>query len=144
MSLRYDPERCTGCQACQMACMDQRDLRPMEGERPLLRVEQLETGGALSFRLVRCTQCGKCAGVCPAGCLYRDGDGIIRAAEEKCTGCGACLNACPLKVITLDTQAGTVKKCDACIERVKAGYLPACVHTCPTGALEWEESHDAI
>ena len=28
-----------------------------------------------------------------------------------------------------------MRKCDACIERQKAGLLPACVKICPTGAL---------
>ena len=30
---------------------------------------------------------------------------------------------------------GKMRKCDACIERQKAGLLPACVKVCPTGAL---------
>ena len=28
-----------------------------------------------------------------------------------------------------------MRKCDACIERQKAGLRPACVKVCPTGAL---------
>ncbi len=144
MSLRFYPDRCTGCMACQMACLDQRDVRPMEGQRPLLRVEQTEKGGILSFRMIRCTQCGQCAQVCPTGCLHRGEDGIIHGDGEQCVGCGACLEACPLGVIALDADTKSVKKCDACMGRVEAGLLPACVHTCPNGALEWEETSDEI
>ena len=28
-----------------------------------------------------------------------------------------------------------MKKCDACLERQKAGLMPACVKVCPVGAL---------
>ena len=42
MSLVFESDRCTGCQSCQMSCLDQRDIRPLEGQRPLLRVEPAE------------------------------------------------------------------------------------------------------
>ena len=139
MHLIFDSDKCTGCMACYMACLDQRDVRPMEGERPLLRVEQEETHGVLRFRLVRCTGCGACADVCPTGCLSRKETGDIIAEEARCIGCRACETACPEQVISFDANTGTVRKCDGCRGRVSAGMLPACVPTCPTGALSWEE-----
>ena len=47
MSLVFDARLCTGCQACQMACLDQRDIRPLEGQVPLLRVEPAKEPGRL-------------------------------------------------------------------------------------------------
>ena len=87
MSLVFESDRCTGCQACQMACLDQRDIRPLEGQRPLLRVEPAEEPGW--FRAVYCTQCGACAEICPTGCLRKNG-GVITAEESLCIGCRAC------------------------------------------------------
>ena len=138
MKISYDPFRCSGCQACQMACLDQRDCRPGRGERFLCRIEPVETETCLSFRWVDCTHCGTCAAACPGGSLFRDAYGLIQASETRCTGCGKCIEVCPRQVITLDVETGRVKKCDLCLERVKAGLLPACVHTCPTGALKLE------
>lgn len=134
MSLVFESDRCTGCQACQMACLDQRDIRPLEGQRPLLRVEPAEEPGW--FRAVYCTQCGACAEICPTGCLRKNG-GMITAEESLCIGCRACGDACPRGVITYMEK--TVQKCDGCAGRRAAGLLPACVHTCPTGALRWED-----
>ena len=138
MSLVFHPEKCTGCAACQMACLDQRDIRPLEGETPLLRIEQAEEGGGVFFRLLRCTQCGLCEKVCPSGALRRDKYGLIQLDEGVCTGCGQCALGCPQAVISL-VPGETAKKCDGCIGRQRAGLPPACCHTCPTGALEWKE-----
>lgn len=42
----------------------------------------------------RCTGCGACAEVCPAGAIDLI-DGEARVDEEMCTGCEACIEACP-------------------------------------------------
>lgn len=42
----------------------------------------------------RCTQCGQCVRVCPAGALTQD-EGRIVYHKEKCTGCDTCLHICP-------------------------------------------------
>jgi ferredoxin len=42
----------------------------------------------------RCTGCGACLGVCPAGAIALVNGGA-RVVEETCTGCGACLDVCP-------------------------------------------------
>ena len=140
MSLHYISSLCTGCQACQMACMDQRDIRPMEGERPLCKIRQREENGRLDFCFDHCTQCFACGTVCPMGCFSRDEHGIVRHDPAACIRCGACAEACPQGVISL---GAVLKKCDGCIDRVLAGRLPACAHTCPTGALTWKENeHD--
>lgn len=141
--LLFDPKSCTGCCACQMACMDQRDIRPDRGEQSLCRIVPWEGHGRLEYRFVHCIHCGKCAEVCPTGCLHRE-DGLILAEESLCIGCRACEGACPVGVITFDADTGMMKKCDGCWGRVQAGLPPACVHTCPTGALQEKrrENHE--
>ena len=52
----------------------------------------------------------------------------------NCIGCHSCAMACPYGVPAFGPD-GKMRKCDACIERQKAGMAPACVKVCPTGAL---------
>ena len=134
MSLIFDSLLCTGCQACQMACLDQRDIRPMEGQTPLLRVEPAEIPGA--FQAAFCIRCGQCVRACPAGCLQME-NGSIEVQDALCIGCRACARICPQGVISF--QNNVVQICDGCAGRRKEGLVPACVHTCPTGALRWED-----
>lgn len=129
--IKFDEKKCTGCQACQMACMDQRDIRPEKGEKPLRYVILREE--PFAYTSVGCTHCGECMEACPVGAISRKNDGIVLVDEETCIGCGICTHVCPYGVITL--KDGYSVKCDGCRERVNAGLLPACVHTCPTGAL---------
>ena len=137
MSLHYDPTWCTGCQACQMACLDQCDIRPQLDERFLCRIEPVEKTDEISFRFIHCTQCGQCAAICPTGCLYFGEQGIVKADMSLCSGCRACSDVCPDDLISFHSSDGTVQKCDWCFGRVTAELLPACVRTCPTGALTW-------
>ena len=42
----------------------------------------------------RCTGCGACAEVCPAGAIAMV-DGKACVDEETCTGCEICMDVCP-------------------------------------------------
>lgn len=132
MRIRFDEEKCTGCMACQMACIDQRDVNPLEN--PIRYVATVEDKGAIHFRSIGCVHCGKCMNVCPQRAMERDAQGFIQLIQGRCVGCGNCAAVCPFHVITR-ISSGKMMKCDGCAERLKAGLLPACVHTCPTGAL---------
>jgi len=44
--------------------------------------------------VARCTGCGACVEVCPAGAIGLV-DGKAHVDEELCIGCGACVDACP-------------------------------------------------
>lgn len=69
------------------------------------------------------------------GCLYKDAEsGLVLYDTAACDGCGQCLNACRMGAISLNRH-GKIQKCDGCIERQRAGKIPACVRVCPTGAL---------
>lgn len=133
MKLKFDESKCTGCCACQMACMDQRDVQGLQ-QAPLCRMEIRDRGEGIAMQFVHCIQCGKCAKVCPTGCLHLR-DGLVLADTEKCVGCHTCETVCPFGVLSFSPETGKVMKCDGCWGRVQAGLLPSCVHTCPTGAL---------
>lgn len=134
MKIKFDPRKCTGCQACQMACLDQRDIKPELCQLSLRYVELRMQEETANYHCIGCVHCGICMESCPQQAMYRDEYGFVQISEEKCIGCGICMDVCPLKVITL-TDEGTAKKCDGCAARIRHGLLPACVHTCPTGAL---------
>ena len=71
-------------------------------------------------------------------CLYKDAEsGLVLYDTVSCDGCGQCLKSCPMGAISLDCD-GKIQKCDGCIERQRAGKIPACVRVCPTGALYLE------
>jgi hypothetical protein len=44
---------------------------------------------------------------------------------------------CPYNVPRMDKTTKVISKCDMCNDRVKAGKLPACVQSCPTGTMNF-------
>lgn len=135
--LFFDPEKCSACGACALACMDQNDVDIPGGEQPFRHTFVLEKEQHLSFYSVSCKHCddAPCVMGCPSGCLTKDPDtGFTLYDTTNCIGCHSCAMACPYGVPTFGPD-GKMRKCDACITRQAAGLLPACVKVCPTGAL---------
>ena len=145
----FDGKKCTACGACAVACMDQNDVDVTGGQRPYRRVYQAENSGRFTCVSAACLHCpdAPCADACPAGCFYREADtGLVLYDNQNCTGCRSCAAACPCDALSFRPVGGQerMEKCDGCRERIRAGLQPACVHTCPTGALSWrweEEDH---
>jgi NAD-dependent dihydropyrimidine dehydrogenase PreA subunit len=59
------------------------------------------------------------------------------------------MNACPFSVPHFDWDKGLfggalMHKCTMCVQRLEVGQDPACVHTCPTGALKFGEREELI
>jgi formate dehydrogenase iron-sulfur subunit len=46
-------------------------------------------------------------------------------------------DACPYDIPRVDPETKVMMKCTMCLDRVKADMLPACVKTCPTGAMNF-------
>lgn len=131
--ITFIKEKCTGCNTCSVACMDQNDFDPKTGAEPFRFVKAADQ----QFKTKVCVHCGRCIGECPVSAISRDEQtGFVIVDEDKCVGCGTCREACPLSVPQIID--GKMKKCDGCNERVKAGLLPACVKACPTKALVLE------
>lgn len=132
-------DRCIGCQAHSLACQRVR-LGTMT-----LQSAYVDDVGNLP---VVCRHCEEpaCVAACPQEAMTRDEDGVVRRNPSRCTGCKSCVYACPFGVLSMD--AGLIMfalgKCDLCASRIADGLEPACVATCPTGAIRWEEVGDAF
>ncbi len=136
--LFFEAEKCTACGACALACIDQNDVDTAAGQQPFRHTFTLEDRkGELSFYSVSCMHCADapCVMGCPCGCLTKDPEtGFTLYDTQNCIGCHSCAMACPYGIPGFG-EDGKMQKCDACIERQKAGLKPACVKVFPTGAL---------
>ena len=79
---------------------------------------------------------------CPALAYSKDEvTGAVTVDEDKCIGCKYCTWVCPYDAPQVKPGAGVIHKCTFCDHRLAEGLRPACVTSCPTGALGFGD-HD--
>lgn len=139
-------ENCLSCHTCEIACAlahaQSDDLAEAMAETPPVQ-ERLKVGEAEGVITIhQCRQCpdAPCIEECPKDALTReDSTGVVVLNAELCIGCKLCIKACPYDAM-LEAREGKVPvKCDLCPARVAAGEEPACVVSCPTGAMMFVE-----
>ena len=139
-----DLSRCTGCNACVIACKQWHDIAP--GPVKWLRVYQWETGAFPSIKLhmlpIMCFHCENpvCVKACPNEAIYKeDKYGAVLIDPDKCTGERTCWQACPYGTPQFEGDAPGMKmsKCNMCIDRLENGLKPICVLSCSLRALEF-------
>ena len=159
-----DISKCIGCKACQSACMEWNDLRDTVGDTggvydnprdltdeswTVMRFFEVEPNGKLEW-LIRKDGCMHCADpgclkACPApGAIVQYSNGIVDFHQENCIGCGYCVTGCPFNVPRISKKDSKAYKCTLCSDRVSVGLEPACVKTCPTGAIVFGSKEDMI
>ncbi len=106
-----DLDKCTGCQACVVACKVENNvpfeepgqahagrvmawmdmITVIEGEYPDVRVRYMPRP---------CMQCDEppCIKVCPVSATYKNPEGFVAQIYPRCIGCRYCTNACPYTV----------------------------------------------
>lgn len=135
----FDPNRCTGCAACSLACSTENALGWGASWRQIVSFNPERRPGLPSFHLsLACNHCddAPCVAHCPTGAMRRDAvTGAVLVDEARCIGCRYCAWVCPYEAPRFDATRGVASKCTLCHHRLAAGGVPACVEACPTDAL---------
>lgn len=164
-SFFIDTTLCTACRGCQVACKQWHYL-PAEKtvnrgtyQNPadlsfvtykLVRFEEVVVGGKLKW-LFFPDQCRHCleppcemTADDPKAIFSDSATGaVLYTANTKNVDAQAVVDSCPYN-IPRAAKDGTIAKCDMCIDRVENGLLPACVKTCPTGAMNFGNREEIL
>jgi molybdopterin-containing oxidoreductase family iron-sulfur binding subunit len=109
--MTVDVDRCTGCQACVLACQSENNV-PTVGKAQVaygriqhwIRVERWQEGTAAKpvnmFLPMFCQHCeiAPCEPVCPVYAAYHTKEGLNGQVYNRCVGTRYCGNNCPYHV----------------------------------------------
>jgi len=129
MRLIIDLQKCDQCESCSVSCGYHDRLQPEEHGMSGLRERA-------TFALI-CRRCASasCMDACVFGALERGQDGILQRHNLRCVSCKMCAHACPFGTIYTEMLAIYAVNCDFCLDLNDSE--PACVASCPHGALEF-------
>lgn len=157
-----DTTVCTACRGCQIACKQWNQLPATKTEN----WGSMQNPKDLSFytyKVVRFNeqmgpgnkpvwyffpdQCRHCLeppckeaaeGEVPDGIIIDGPTGAVLYTDKlKKAKAAGIIDACPFNIPRAQKGTGYMSKCTMCVERVHNGLLPACVKTCPTGAMNF-------
>jgi formate dehydrogenase iron-sulfur subunit len=158
-SFFVDLTKCTACRGCQVACKQWKKL-PGEKTRNtgshqnppdlsdvtlrVVRFSEKETDGKMSWFFLP-DQCRHCLDApCKSGATLPDSiivdpdtGAVVYNEKTAKEDAGAIRSSCPYDIPRVSKKTKVISKCDMCNDRVKAGKLPACVQSCPTGTMNF-------
>ncbi len=163
-TMLVDTSKCTACRACQVACKQWNQLpaeqteftnslenpanfSPVTWTKIVFGEEKNDNGRVFwPFSKQGCMHCtdAACIKVCPANAISRTDLGTVYIDESRCIGCNYCAANCTYNVIGFDRVANVARKCTFCYDRITNGEIPACVKTCPTGALQYGDRNEMV
>jgi len=135
-ALKLEPEKCTGCLQCEMACSYE-NTGAFNPAKSRIKVFSFHDEGR--FAPYTCTQCEEawCMHACPVEAIVVDmATNAKNVLEDVCVGCKVCTIACPFGTVNYEQDSGKVIKCDLC------GGDPWCAKACPTGAITYVDANE--
>ena len=118
VSKYIDTSTCIGCKACEVACQEWNDLKPVATHQVgtyqtlptlhseywnLIRFNERDFDGGIVWlmRKDQCMHCDEpgCLAACPApGAIVQYANGIVDVNPDQCIGCRYCETGCPFDV----------------------------------------------
>ena len=144
-SFLFDLNKCTGCQACTIACAIENYNKQDINWREVHTFNEIHQPELPLYNLsFACNHCAEpaCLSACPAKAYTKDETtGAVLINSDNCIGCRYCTWACPYDAPKFNEEKKVIEKCTFCNDRLIIGNDPACVTACPTGSLkltDWE------
>ena len=162
-SFFIDTTKCTACRGCQIACKQwnrnpgTKTFQRGSHQNPadlsfytykLVRFSEFEEGGNPKWYFFP-DQCRHCMqppckevadGKAKGAIIHDEQTGAVifnPKVKMKPDDFKEIREACPYDIPRFLPSAGIMAKCTMCFDRIKEGMLPACVKTCPTGAMNF-------
>lgn len=162
-----DVTKCTACRGCQVACKQWNKLPATETENwgshqnpkdlnfstyKLVHFEEQVVDGDLKW-LFFPEQCRHCieppckmtADIYDEEAIIQDeatGAVIFTDKTKALTDFSDGSEMCPYNIPRKNEESGIWSKCTMCIDRISNGLQPACVKSCPTGAMNFGDLED--
>ncbi|MBW1788507.1 MAG: 4Fe-4S dicluster domain-containing protein [Deltaproteobacteria bacterium] len=157
-----DTTLCMACRGCQIACKKWNQLPATETKNYGSYQNPMDLS-FFTFKLVRFQehmgpdnkpvwyffpdQCRHCVEPpcmeaaeddAPGGIVIDSNTGAVLYTNKLSkANSGDVIDACPFNIPRAEAETGLMAKCTMCYSRVNNGLLPACVKTCPTGAMNF-------
>ncbi len=169
-SILVDTSKCTACRGCQVSCKQwhknpgTKTFQQGSHQNPpdlssstykVVRFSEFDVEGTLKWYFFpdQCRHCLEppCLATAESvgskaiikdeatGAVLYDPKVKVKAADFK-----EIRQSCPYDIPRWNEKTGIMAKCTLCVDRIREGLVPACVKTCPTGAMTFGDRNAIV